>query len=214
MCTVINEMPINASTSKRVNSLTDEQLLLSYRETGDREDFAELVRRYETELYNYLRRYLGDAELAEDAFQTAFLQVHLKSHTFDENRKFRPWLYAVATNQAIDAQRRNKKHRNVSLDRSGADEESDSVGKLLDLLVSEEVNPLDQVSLQERQRWVRQALNDLPEGMRRVVELVYFQGLLYREAAEILSVPVGTIKSRLHTAIFQLNQAWHNAFSE
>ncbi len=129
-------MPINASTSKRVNSLTDEQLLLSYRETGDREDFAELVRRYETELYNYLRRYLGDAELAEDAFQTAFLQVHLKSHMFDENRKFRPWLYAIATNQAIDAQRRNKKHRNVSLDRSGADEESDSVGKLLDLLVS------------------------------------------------------------------------------
>ncbi len=50
--------------------------------------------------------------------------------------------------------------------------------------------------------------------MRRVVELVYFQGLLYREAAEILSVPVGTVKSRLHTAIFQLNQAWHSAFSD
>ena len=81
--------------------------------------FAELVRRYERELYSYLRRYLGDAEMAEDAFQAAFLQVHLKCQQFEAGRSVRPWLYTIATNQAIDAQRRSRRHRMVSLDRSG-----------------------------------------------------------------------------------------------
>ena len=76
-----------------------------------------LVHRYERELYSYLRRYLGDAAMAEDAFQGTFLQIHLKCGQFEPGRKFRPWLYTIATNQAIDAQRRNKRHRMVSLDR-------------------------------------------------------------------------------------------------
>src|SRR5436305_14497208 len=99
-------------------SLSDEELLLGYRESGDANLFSELVRRYERELYSYLRRYLGDASMAEDAFQATFLQVHLKCDQFEEGRKFRPWLYTIATNQAIDAQRRNKRHRSVSLDRN------------------------------------------------------------------------------------------------
>src|SRR2546421_8897084 len=104
---------------------TDEELLRRYRRRGDRGAFAELVRRYETELYTYLQRYLGDSALAEDAFQATFLQVHLKCQQYDESRKLRPWLFTIATNQAIDAQRRNKRHRLVSLDqhnRPGGDD--------------------------------------------------------------------------------------------
>src|SRR3982751_159114 len=78
----------------------DEDLLERYRDLADRDAFAELVRRYERELYSYLKRYLGDASMAEDAFQTTFLQMHLKCNQFEEGRKFRPWLYAIATNQA------------------------------------------------------------------------------------------------------------------
>ena len=81
-------------------SLTDEQLVIRYRESGDGTLFAELVRRYERELYSYLRRYLGAAELAEDAFQATFLQLHLKCDQFDPGRKLRPWLYMIATNKA------------------------------------------------------------------------------------------------------------------
>jgi RNA polymerase sigma-70 factor (ECF subfamily) len=99
------------------NRLCDEALLASYRQTGDSRLFAELVQRYEKELYNYLRRYLGDAELADDVFQMAFLMVHMKCDQFEPGRRFRPWLYAIATNAAIDAQRREKRHRAVSLDR-------------------------------------------------------------------------------------------------
>ena len=91
--------------------LTDEDLLLEYRQTGDRSCFDTLVYRYERELYNYLRRYLVDGVMAEDVFQAAFLQVHLKCQQFEDGRRFRPWLYAIATNAAIHAQRRDKRHR-------------------------------------------------------------------------------------------------------
>ncbi len=188
-------------------ALTDEELLLGYRSTGEEQLFAELVRRYEGELYNYLRRFLGDATMAEDVFQTAFLQVHLKCDQFEEGRKVRPWLYTVATNQAIDAQRRNRRHRLVSLDRR-SHSEADELGTLLDLLAGDEPSPIATLEHEERREWVQNAVSQLPEVYRSSVIMVYFQGLKYREAAEGLSVPVGTVKSRLHSAILKLNQAW------
>src|SRR5204863_8416993 len=121
----------------KASEWSDEELLAHFRKTGDRDAFTELVHRYERELFSYLRRYLGDAEMAEDAFQATFLQVHLKSHQFEEGRKVRPWLYTIATNQAIDAQRRNKRHRSVSLDRN-INPNGDEVGSLMDLLLSRE----------------------------------------------------------------------------
>ena len=186
---------------------TDEQLVVQYRTSGDREVFALLVRRYERELYSYLRRYLGNAEMAEDVFQATFLQVHLKCDRFDENRRFRPWLYTVATNQAIDAQRRNKRHRILSLDRSVSADNVD-IGALVDLLEGDERDPLENVSQLERGQWVQEALDGLSESMRSVVHLVYYQGMKYREAAEILDIPVGTVKSRLHAAIVKLYETW------
>lgn len=188
--------------------MSDEELLLSYRDQADREAFPELVHRYERELYSYLRRYLGDAPMAEDTFQATFLQVHLKCDQFEESRKFRPWLYTIATNQAIDAQRRNKRHKNVSLDRNIKPEGSDDVGTLLDLLTSKEPLPELRIEAKQRRDWVRGAVDDLPDGLRDAVHLVYYQGLKYRQAADILDIPVGTVKSRLHAAILKLNEAW------
>jgi RNA polymerase sigma-70 factor (ECF subfamily) len=169
--------------------------------------FAQLVQRYERELYSYLRRYLGNAEIAEDAFQATFLQVHLKCNQFEIDRRFRPWLYTIATNQAIDAQRRNKRHRMVSLDR-GSTDDGDDAAKLANLLVSSGSSPVQQVSEAERGEWLRGALDELPESLRQVINLVYYQGLKYREAADIMGIPVGTVKSRLHAAILKLNEMW------
>jgi len=82
-------------------SLSDEELLLGYRETGDANLFSELVHRYERELYSYLRRYLGDAEMAEDAFPSGVSAGALKVPAVRGGRAVRPWLYTIATNQAI-----------------------------------------------------------------------------------------------------------------
>lgn len=193
-------------------SVTDEQLLLRYRDEGDRGAFEELVKRYEQELFSYLRRYLGDPGLAEDVFQAAFLQVHLKCDSFEAERKFRPWLYTIATHQAIDAQRRNKRHRMVSLDReNGRAAEGEEVGTLLGLLVGTDPGPHTKIEAGERRAWVRRAVSQLPDSLKSAVTLIYYQGLKYREAADVLAVPVGTVKSRLHAALVKLNEAWTRA---
>lgn len=189
---------------------SDEELLLAYREHQDRLAFAALVHRYERELFSYLRRYLGDAAMAEDAFQATFLQVHLKAGQFEPGRKVRPWLYTIATNQAIDAQRRNKRHRMMSLDRRNS-QDTEELGSLLDLLASKENSPTAGAESEERSRWIQEAVAQLPENLRAALTLIYYQGLKYREAADVLGLPVGTVKSRLHTAILKLTQAWDAA---
>jgi RNA polymerase sigma-70 factor, ECF subfamily len=201
-------LPEALDSTMQASSLTDEELLLAYRDRGGSDLFSELVHRYERELYSYLRRYLGDAEMAEDAFQAAFLQVHLKCQQYEAGRAFRPWLYTIATNQAIDAQRRSRRHRMVSLDRAGP-KEGDDVGKLLDLLTSKEPSPTALLSSRERSEWLHQAVEQLPAALRDVIELVYFQELKYREAAEALNIPVGTVKSRMHAAVAKLNEVWN-----
>lgn len=190
--------------------MTDEELLAAYRESAARPAFTELVHRYERELYNYLRRYLGDAVMAEDAFQGTFLQLHLKCDQFEPGKKVRPWLYTIATNQAIDAKRRNKRHRLVSLDRRNVADDED-IGTLVELLVSKEAGPAARLEADERREWVRKAVSELPPTLLSAVTLIYYQGLKYREAAEILDVPVGTVKSRLHAAILKLHEAWNHA---
>jgi RNA polymerase sigma-70 factor, ECF subfamily len=186
---------------------TDEMLLLEYRDRGDRPAFEELVHRYEKELFGYLRNYLGDAEMAEDVFQQTFLQVHLKCEQFEPERKLRPWLYAVATNQAIDFQRRNGRHRMASLDRRiGRDTDTDN-GAFVELFDSPQRGPVEESLCSEERDYLRRAIDELPEQTRQVIMLVYYQGLKYREAADILCIPVGTVKSRLHAAIQKLGEA-------
>jgi RNA polymerase sigma-70 factor, ECF subfamily len=202
---------VSATTSPAaLEGMADEELLQEYRVTGSAALFETLVKRYERELYNYLRRFLGSQSMAEDAFQATFIQVHLKCHLYDAERKVRPWLYTVATNQAIDIQRRNRRHRLVSLDRPNR-VQHDELGSLVDVLSSRENGPSDDLELGERREWVRQAVAALPEQLRSAVKLVYFRGMKYREAADELSVPVGTVKSRLHAAVKRLGQAWEDA---
>jgi RNA polymerase sigma-70 factor (ECF subfamily) len=204
---VITQQPHNAAAADPRVAWTDEKLLLEYCRRGDRPAFEELVRRYEKELFGYLRHYLGDAEMAEEVFQRTFLQVHLKCDQFEPERKLRPWLYAVATNQAIDFRRRNGRHRMVSLDRRIGPDGEDGGGLLADLRDSSQPGPADEIASAEQREAVRRAVDALPDATRQVVMLVYFQGLKYREAAEVLSVPVGTVKSRLHAAIQKLAEA-------
>ncbi len=169
--------------------------------------FESLVHRYEHELFSYLRRYLGSAEMAEDVFQATFLQVYLKKENFEDGRRFRPWLYTIATNQAIDAQRRNKRHRMVSIDqRSGSGD--DDVGALVEMLSGNDRTADDQMADEEAREWVRSAVDGLPEALKGAVLLVYHQGMKYREAADVLGIPVGTVKSRLHAALLKLNESW------
>jgi RNA polymerase sigma-70 factor (ECF subfamily) len=186
---------------------TDEELLTRYRDEGRSQDFDELVRRYERELYRYLVRYLGNAAMAEDVFQNTFLQVYQKSNLYEDGRPVRPWLYSIATRQAIDELRKQGRRRAVSLDRQAQGDGGDSdVGSLVDLLVSDAPGPLSRLQGAERASWVRESIARLPDALRETLVMAYFQDLKYREIAEALEIPVGTVKSRLHAAIAKLQE--------
>src|SRR5258707_5134034 len=185
------EIPESLDTS------SDEELLSRFCD-GEREAFGILLRRYERELYGYLRRYLGDSELAEDVFQNTFFQVHQKRGQYGQGRPFRPWLYTIATHQAIDALRRAGRHPTLSLDQRQGVSDDGEVRSLLELLETRGAGPVEAAQEKERQERVRTALEQLPDFMRQVVVLVYSQGLKYREAAGILEIPVGNVEVRLH----------------
>jgi RNA polymerase sigma-70 factor (ECF subfamily) len=183
---------------------SDEALMSRYRDEGRSEDFTTLVQRYERELYRYLARYLGDHALADDVFQNTMLQVHLKRGLYESGRPFRPWLYAIATHQAVDALRKAGRRPTVSLDLRTSSPDADP-SALVDLLVSESPGPLAKLQDQERREWVRRAIERLPETLKQTLLLAYFQDLKYREIAEILQIPVGTVKSRLNAALTKLH---------
>ncbi len=186
---------------------SDEELLARFCK-GQTEAFGALVRRYERELYGYLRRYLGDASLAEDVFQNTFLQVYVKSGHYETGRPVRPWLYTIATNQAIDALRRNGRHQALSLDQQRDETEGGEPNSLTAALECPSPGPLDLAQGEERRQQIRACVDRLPDFLRQVVILAYYQGLKYREVADILGIPVGTVKSRLHAALQKLQEAW------
>jgi RNA polymerase sigma-70 factor (ECF subfamily) len=189
-------------------SESDENLLSRLRE-GEREVFGTLVRRYERELFGYLRRYLADDDLAEDVFQNTFVQVFLKIQQYEPGRPARPWLYAIATNQAIDAlRRRNRRIADRPADSIAAPDEDGEPRPLFELLPASGDSPPDVAERAEQAKRVREAVSRLPELLRQAVLLVYFQGLKYQDAADILEIPVGTVKSRLHAALTKLTEEW------
>lgn len=185
---------------------SDEELLRRFCK-GQRDVFGTLVRRYQRELYGYLRRYLGDAELAEDVFQTTFVQVFSKAGQFEAGRPVRPWLYAIATNQAIDAMRKVCRRPSVSLEQIEVETDGEQRG-LLDMLEGRETDPFEHADAAEVKELVRASVDRLPEFLRSVVILSYYQGLKYQEIADILNIPLGTVKSRLHAALVKLHEAW------
>jgi RNA polymerase sigma-70 factor, ECF subfamily len=191
---------------------SDEELLSQYAECGDPKAFEELVARHEGEMYSYLRHYLGDPESAEDAFQATFLQVHLKCRQFEPGRRVRPWLYTIATHQAIDLLRRNRRHKAVSLSTATFDHSRcDQARPMQELLVGREAEPGQRMQSSEDEQRVRRSLERLPDRLKQVLVMIVFQRLRYREVAEILGIPLGTVKSRVHAAITRLNEAMENA---
>src|SRR5205085_5636499 len=174
----------------------------------ERDVFGALVRRYERELFGYLRRYLGDDDLADDVFQNTFVQVYLKIQQYEPGRPARPWLYAIATNQAIDALRRKNRRADRRADAAVAPDEDGEPRPLFELLAAPGDGPPEHADRAEQRERVRAAVDRLPELLRQVIILAYFQGLKYRDVADALNIPVGTVKSRLHAAVTKLTEEW------
>lgn len=184
---------------------SDERLLLDYAKSENPKSFDQLVERFDRELFTFLRRYLGSEHLAEDALQGTFLLLHRKCGQFDSRRKLRPWLYRIATNQANDLLRRNRRHRAVSLETElQTKTEGRHESSLKEMLADCREQPGDAAETAEMRQKVNSAVRELPDWLRQPIQLIVYEGFKYREAAEMLGIPLGTLKSRLSQAIRRL----------
>jgi len=188
---------------------TDEQLLAAYRQ-GDRAGFGKLVERYQRELYHFLVRFLGDRAAAEDIFQEAFLQVHQSADQFDLDRRFRPWLFTIAANKARDLMRSQARRPTSPLQASISPGDDDS-GQFIDLMESAANLPGEPLERQELQNMVQKTVMDMPEHLREIILLSYFHQFPYKQISDILNIPLGTVKSRLHSAVAYFADRWKAA---
>jgi RNA polymerase sigma-70 factor (ECF subfamily) len=198
-----------AGAAALVSAISDEQLLAAYRE-GDKGGFAALVSRYQRELYHFLVRFLGNRAAAEDVFQETFLQVHQSAEAFDLQRRFKPWLFTIAANKARDLIRSQARRPTNPLQASisGSDEEG---GEFIDLMQAGGELPDEPMARQEMQHKVQQVVATMPDHLREILVLSYFNTFPYRQIADILGIPLGTVKSRLHAAVATFADKWKAA---
>jgi RNA polymerase sigma-70 factor (ECF subfamily) len=182
-----------------VSAPTDEQLLADYL-AGQADGFASLVGRYSPELFQFVMRFTGNAAAAEDIVQEAFLQVHLAARNFDPERRFKPWLFTIAANKARDHLRSRSRRPEAPLDAfvEGGDDEG---RRFMDLLADAPVSPTAGLEQEELRKAVERIVGQMPEMLREVLLLGYYHRMPYKDMAEVLGIPLGTVKSRLHAAV-------------
>jgi RNA polymerase sigma-70 factor (ECF subfamily) len=204
-----------------VEQRTDEQLLDAYRR-GETPALEVLVRRHHDDLLRFLYRLTGSRTTAEDVFQEAFLQVHLSASTFDASRRFKPWLFTIAANKARDHLRKNARRRTLDLDapigRLGRGSSGGGGGgggggeaAFVDLMELEGLTPPQAYDESQRDAKVQEAISSMPLLMREILLLAYFQRMSYSQIADAPDIPLGTVKSRLHSAVASFAKAWDRA---
>jgi RNA polymerase sigma-70 factor (ECF subfamily) len=170
---------------ERPRSTTEiERDLIVQAQQGDRQAFGELVRSNREGVVNVVYRMCGDANLAQDAAQEAFIRAWKHLPSYRPRSPFRNWVYRIANNAALDVLRRQRETVDV-----------DALP-----LASSGAGPEATVEKEERAARVRQAVLELPEASRAVLVLREYEGLSYKEIADTLSIPVGTVMSRLNYA--------------
>ena len=161
--------------------------------------FGELVRRYQDRLYHCVYRLVDNAEDAQDVVQDAFLNAYQSLGRFKGDAQFFTWLYRIAFNTAISLKRKQRVALALKTSRTGA-------GAAEPLDTSESSRPEHSLEKADQERQVQQALNRLSVEHRTVLILKDMEGQKYEAMAEILQVPVGTIRSRLHRARLELRE--------
>lgn len=187
-----------------VDHASDEQLLAEHL-AGTPGAYDVLVARHAEDLFSFFHRFVGNASAAEDLVQETLLQVHLAAGSFDPARAFKPWLYTIAANKGRDYLRARGRRPVQSLDVGGSDAESPSPGSLL---AASTVPADEELDAERRAESVRAVIASMPESQRLMLVLGYYQKLPYAEIADILGIPVGTVKSRLHAAVTQFAKQW------
>jgi RNA polymerase sigma-70 factor, ECF subfamily len=160
---------------------------------GDQNAFEEIVTLFQHRLYQVCYRMLGNAQEAEDISQEAFVRAYINIHTFDQKRKFSTWLFRIATNLCIDRIRKKKPDYYLDANVPG----TDGLNMYSQIAATDEL-PEDEVERMELQQRIHYEIGRLPDKYRSVIILRYIEELPLQEIGDILELPLGTVKTRVH----------------
>jgi RNA polymerase sigma-70 factor (ECF subfamily) len=189
----------------RLDGVPDETLLGQYQQ-GDRAAFGELLVRHRRPVYNFILRYMGDRNQAEDLLQEVFLRIVQGAGDFKGESKFTTWLYTIARNLCIDTARKMVFRRHASLDGPSHCEDGDGPS-LMDRIPNSGAAVDREAIGKELQPQLARAVEALVHEQREVFVMREYLSLPFKEIADIVGVPENTVKSRMRYALEKLRES-------
>ena len=188
---------VTSSLDHQMDTVTTDEIIVEWALTGDAEAFGEIVRRWERRIFALAYGMLGREEDARDATQETFLAAFRNLRGFRGEAKVSSWLHRIAVNQCITRQRRARVRSESALDDEQEKDASNFAAPLRSspALLTEDAQATSAV---------RRAVNSLPLELRQIVVMKEFEELTFREISDALDLPLSTVKSRLYTALKQL----------
>jgi len=186
------------SESPRANaseSSLEDDTLVKKAIGGDEAAYKKIVDKYERALYFHILKMIKDREQVEDLVQETFVKAFDNLNTYSTNYAFSTWLYRIATNHTIDYLRK-KKLKTLSIDEPVNTKDGDMEMQLPDQSASTDRS----IIRKQRQKIVRNAIDDLPEKYRKVIEMRHMEEKSYQEIADVLDLPLGTVKAHIFRA--------------
>ena len=195
----------NTNVYSRISmpEIDDDQLMVKVK-NGDISAFDTLVRKWEGNLYNFIYRRLRDHQWTEDARQEIFLRVCLSTKKYKPAGKFQAWLYKIALNHCKNELKKRKRSKLNSGMNYSPGEMNNEKQNHLESIVDPRPQPEDVMARNEIVNQIQNAINNLPEKQRIVIELYYYENLKFREIADILGCSKSTIESRMRYALEKL----------
>jgi RNA polymerase sigma-70 factor (ECF subfamily) len=198
-------MPSNLGVE--LQKSTDEELITGFQE-GNNFAYNELVRRYKDRLVNFIYRYVGNYDDAEDIVQETLVKVYVSKHLYKEIAKFSTWIYTIAINLAKTKVIKKQKTKVFSLSAAYDDEEKDFDIKDETYLPDENANAKFQEEI------IQKALNSIPENYRKLIILRDVEEFSYEEICDMTGLPMGTVKSRINRGREKLQKLLKDIYKE
>ncbi len=180
----------------------DEVLMMHYQK-GEVRAFEILLTRHRKPIFNFILRFVGSRELAEDLLQETFLRVIKGADNYRRKAKFTTWLYTIARNLCVDQSRRQKHRKAQSLD-APMSKSADNSGTLLDVIAGEDMGSDRKAVSQQLHQTLHQAISTLSEEQREVFLMREFLDMPFKQIADVVGVAENTVKSRMRYALEKL----------
>jgi RNA polymerase sigma-70 factor (ECF subfamily) len=200
---IVNIEQLKGGEERHMDALVNKRIRQVLK--GDQNAYTDIVNLYQHKLYQVCFRMLGNKQEAEDIAQEAFVRAYINLHTYDQKRKFSTWIYRIATNLCIDRIRKKKPDYYLDAQIAGTDG--------LDMysqIAAEEQLPEEAVEQMELQDRIQYEISRLPDKYRSVIVLKYIEELSLQEISEILDMPLGTVKTRIHRGREALRKQLNN----